>query len=161
MAMLVISRGYILLYIYIYYIYIIVIFWYILMLLFHDSDFLIMLMVFFWFVKQFMYPPSLDSKHQSMCHRYNYQRQLIRAAKHRLEEGANSSRAWHSLPSGQTQLVDPENDQFIVETNLPIPTTGRVLMLIYWRVWLMQLWMVDVNSKYVETWADMCISVCT
>ena len=42
----------------------------------------------------FVKPPSPDSKHQ---YRYNYQRQLIRAAKHRLEEGANSSRAWHGF----------------------------------------------------------------
>ena len=30
--------------------------------------------------------------------------------------------------------IDPEIDQFIVETNLPTPKNGRVVMLIYQRV---------------------------
>ena len=30
--------------------------------------------------------------------------------------------------------IDPENSHCWVETNLPIPTTARVVMLIYWRV---------------------------
>jgi len=32
------------------------------------------------------------------------------------------------------KLVDPENHPFLMETHLPPPMTGRVVMLIYWRV---------------------------
>ena len=38
------------------------------------------------------------------------------------------------MPSGKAKHVDPENDLFIVETSLPTPMTGRVDLLIYWRV---------------------------
>ena len=30
--------------------------------------------------------------------------------------------------------IDPENQQCLVETNLPTPKNGRVELLIYWRV---------------------------
>jgi hypothetical protein len=32
------------------------------------------------------------------------------------------------------KTIDPENHIFLMETNLPTPTTGRVELLIYWRV---------------------------
>ena len=32
------------------------------------------------------------------------------------------------------KTIDPENHIFLMETNLPTPTTGRVELSIYWRV---------------------------
>ena len=36
--------------------------------------------------------------------------------------------------------VDPENHNFLMETNLPTPMTGRVNKLIYWRVYHNGMW---------------------
>ena len=40
--------------------------------------------------------------------------------------GFSHEKLWFSIVMLVYQRVDPENDQFIVETSLPTPMTGRV-----------------------------------
>ena len=43
--------------------------------------------------------------------------------------------------------IDPENHQFLEETNLPTPMTTRVELLIYWRLNLFSHWIVFFKGK--------------
>ena len=43
--------------------------------------------------------------------------------------------------------IDPENHQFLEETNLPTPMTTRVELLIYWRLNLFSHWIVFLREN--------------